>query len=161
MEPNQNLNQSLIIKIIGAVLVLGLAGFAFSKMGENEEINTEPITREEIPATSTNGVLPTPVNTKYKDGSYTATGMYSSPAGQEEVEITLTVSNDTVTAAKFVGKASNPGSVKNQELFDKGFKQLVVGKPIDSINLTVVNGSSLTPKGFMDALLKIKSEASV
>jgi 23S rRNA (uracil1939-C5)-methyltransferase len=35
----------------------------------------------------------------------------------------------------------------------------VVGKNIEELNLTVVNGSSLTPKGFMDALAKIKVDA--
>ena len=43
--------------------------------------------------------------------------------------------------------------------FKAGFSELVVGKPVDQVSLSVVNGSSLTPKGFMDALAKIKAEA--
>ncbi len=36
---------------------------------------------------------------------------------------------------------------------------VVVGKKIDEVQLTKVAGSSLTPKGFMDALEKVKTEA--
>ncbi len=98
-------------------------------------------------------------NRTYKDGTYAATGQYSSPAGQEEVAITLDIKDDVVVSASFVGKATNPGSVKNQSLFKEGFNQYVVGKSVDSLKLQVVNGSSLTPKGFMDALVKIKAQA--
>jgi hypothetical protein len=47
-----------------------------------------------------------------------------------------------------------------QGKFKEGFEEAVVGKPLDEIALTVVNGSSLTPKGFMDALTKVKLEAA-
>jgi hypothetical protein len=39
------------------------------------------------------------------------------------------------------------------------YKQYVVGKKIDEVQLTKVSGSSLTPQGFNDALAKIKAEA--
>lgn len=96
---------------------------------------------------------------QYADGTYTETGDYISPAGKEEIEISLTLQNDIVTAATFTGLATNPGSIKNQEKFAAGFEAEVIGKPLDSIKLTVVNGSSLTPKGFMDALVDIKAAA--
>ncbi|KXK09170.1 MAG: hypothetical protein UZ21_OP11001000228 [Microgenomates bacterium OLB22] len=47
-----------------------------------------------------------------------------------------------------------------QGLFAEGYKTQVVGKSIDELKLDVVNGSSLTPKGFEDALQKIKTEAA-
>lgn len=103
----------------------------------------------------------TPINTnrKYKDGTYTAIGGYISPAGEETVEITLVVKNDVVISGTSVTKATNPVSVKLQNLFKDGFNEVVAGKSIDELSLTVVNGSSLTPKGFMDALMKIKEQA--
>lgn len=95
----------------------------------------------------------------YKDGTYSAVGVYRSPAGGEQVDVTLTLANGVVTDATFTGEATNPKSVAYQDNFAKGFKEEVVGKSIDSLSLTVVNGSSLTPMGFMDAVAKIKAEA--
>jgi uncharacterized protein with FMN-binding domain len=156
MLPNQNSNRDTILKIIAGVAVLGIAGIAFSKIGneaELESVTTNSPSTESVDQATVNS------NSKYKDGTYTSEGEYTSPAGQEEVEVTVTLQGDVVTDVSFVDKASNPGSVKNQELFSQGFEQLVVGKSIDSIELGVVNGSSLTPKGFMDAIAKIKVEA--
>lgn len=143
MQPQKNSAFGTIIKILSGVIVLGLAGFAFSEMGSKAPVVEAPVTGEK----------------KYKDGTYHAVGDYSSPAGGESIDITLVIKNDTVVSASFIGTATNPASVKNQELFKKGFDQYVVGKSIDSLKLQVVNGSSLTPKGFMDALKKIKAEA--
>jgi hypothetical protein len=95
----------------------------------------------------------------YTDGMYSAEGTYRSPAGMETVHVALTIKDDTVTAATFTGDATNPKSKVMQGNFAAGFKELVIGKPIDSLSLGVVNGSSLTGGGFMDAVAKIKAEA--
>lgn len=95
----------------------------------------------------------------YKDGTYSASGAYTSPAGPENVEVTLTLKDGSVTNVAFKGNAENEKSKFMQEKFGEGISAEVVGKSIDSLNLAVVNGSSLTPKGFMDALEKIKQEA--
>lgn len=155
--------------IAGAVILLGVVGTAVAAFKQGDESAITTSIRKEDMSDTTNPVptapapssptAPAATESRYKNGTYSATGTYVSPAGQEEVEITLTLQGDIVTSAVFVGKATNPGSVKNQALFKAGFEQYVVGKPIDSINLTVVNGSSLTPKGFMDALMKIKAQA--
>lgn len=96
---------------------------------------------------------------KYVSGTYAATGDYTSPAGAEQVDISITLDGDVITDATFTGKAEHPASVKWQGNFAQGFKAEVVGKSIDEVNLGVVNGSSLAPKGFMDALAKVKAEA--
>lgn len=157
MQPQKNSALGTIIKIFSGVIVLGLAGFAFSQMGNKAPVVEAPVTGENTP-TSTKPVSNTSER-KYKDGTYHAVGDYSSPAGGENVDITLVIKNDTVVSASFIGTASNPASIKFQELFKAGFDQYVVGKNIDSLKLQVVNGSSLTPKGFMEALKKIKAEA--
>ncbi len=95
----------------------------------------------------------------YEDGTYAADGNYISPAGEEEVGVSLTLADGVVTDATFQGKAEHPASKQWQGKFSEGFKELVVGKSIDEISLGVVNGSSLAPKGFMDAVEKIKVEA--
>lgn len=109
--------------------------------------------------TTTNPTPTSNPNATYEDGTYTATGNYRSPNGPEEVDVKITIKDQKVTAAEFTGKATNPTSRQMQTQFNNGFKQQVVGKPIKDISLTVINGSSLTPKGFMDALAKIKTQA--
>ncbi|GEM_PF-1176804 len=97
---------------------------------------------------------------EFADGTYSARGFYISPAGGEEVNVSLTLKDTTITSAEFTGKAENPTSRQWQNIFKDGYREKVIGKPIKELSLTVVSGSSLTPKGFMDALEKIKQQAS-
>ena len=98
-------------------------------------------------------------NQAYNDGTFSADGVYRSPAGMEAVKVSLTLKDDVVTDAQFQSMATHPKSKMMQAAFGEGYKLMVVGKSIDELSLTVVNGSSLTPKGFMDAVAKIKVEA--
>ncbi len=97
----------------------------------------------------------------YKDGTYTATGSYMSPAGSETILVTLTVQDDKIASATVVPQATRPASVNWQNTFVFGYQTLVLGKNIDEVHLGKVSGASLTPKGFNDALAKIKSDAKV
>lgn len=97
--------------------------------------------------------------TGYADGTYSSNGNYISPAGPEQVSVTLTLANGVITDAQFQGHAQHPTSRQMQGQFSAGFFEHVVGKNIDELKLTVVNGSSLTPKGFNDAVEKIKEQA--
>lgn len=101
----------------------------------------------------------TPSASGYRDGTYAADGTYRSPAGSEKVTVGLTIRDGVVTDATFKGEATNPASKNLQAAFAAGYKAQVIGKSVDSISLGVVNGASLTPKGFMDALARIKVEA--
>ena len=108
-------------------------------------------------------VVPTkPVAVKsstYKNGSYSATGSYMSPGGEDQIAVTLTIANDIVTAASVTPEAGDHTSARYQQKFISGYQGYVVGKNISSIYLTKVSGASLTPKGFNDALNQIKAQA--
>ena len=175
MEPQQN---NTIKKGAIGILTIGLiAGLGLylsqekNKSNESAEITTTEEAGEPTTPPQTTGTQNPPQNTEvsttvtvgstYKDGVYKASGTYTSPAGKETVAISLTLANDVVTAATFKGDATNPGSKNWQGKFSEGFTQVVVGKKIEDISLTVVNGSSLTPKGFTDALSKVKAEAKI
>ena len=136
-------NNNIKKGVIGIVSVAVLGGIGYY-LTQKDSVTTTPI------ITTTN---------HYKDGTYSATGNYGSPAGSESVDVSVTLVNNVVTDATFKGNGTNPATVFNQGHFKEGFKEKVVGKSIDDISLSVVNGSSLTPKGFMDALAKIKVEA--
>lgn len=96
----------------------------------------------------------------YKDGTYSATGHYRSPAGPETIEVTLTVKDDVVTDANVTSDAVVPNSQRFQGIFIQNFKPMVVGVRLDQLNLTKVSGSSLTPGGFNDAVAQIKTQAA-
>lgn len=98
---------------------------------------------------------------EYEDGTYSATGSYTSPAGAETVGVTLTVENDLVTAVNIRNDGTNDKTKNYQSLFASGIASLIVGRPLDSIGgYDSVNGSSLTPNGFDAALVTIKVEAA-
>lgn len=95
----------------------------------------------------------------YKDGTYEMVGNYVSPGGPETVGATVTLANDIITDTTIEVQATRPTSKEKQEDFAANYKPMVIGKNIDEVVLTKVSGSSLTPKGFNDALEKIKAEA--
>jgi uncharacterized protein with FMN-binding domain len=95
----------------------------------------------------------------YADGTYTATGSYVSPGGQESIEVTLTLTSDVVSAVEVVSNADNPNSVRYQGEFVDGIADVVVGVPLDDLEVDKVAGSSLTSGGFNEAVETIKGEA--
>lgn len=100
-----------------------------------------------------------PSATLYKDGTYSADGVYSSPAGAEDIGVTLTLKGDVVTDASVVPHATNMKSKFMQGMFIDGYKAQVIGKNISDLHLTKISGSSLTPAGFNDAVAKIEVQA--
>lgn len=168
MEPQKN-NTTKIIVIIVIVLIAGLVIYFMKKDTPaipNDVATNEPVVKNDndgTPTTTPTTPTNTPADTKqkYKDGTYTSTGEYVSPGGSEQVEVTLTLKADKVTDATVVAKAILPGSKNFQAKFISGFKALVIGKSIDEVKLDKVSGSSLTPKGFNDAVIKIQTQAKV
>jgi uncharacterized protein with FMN-binding domain len=162
MEPNQTQKTSGFKAIYGlviAILALG-GGFIFWNSKQNNSVSQTTTSQPSLPATNDTSSTPAVTdNRKYKDGTYTAPGAYTSPEGRENISITLVIKDDIVTDATFSGSSREKTSEQYMAAFSQGFKTEVVGKSLDEISLTVVNGSSLTPKGFMDALAKIKTQA--
>jgi uncharacterized protein with FMN-binding domain len=150
---------------LAAVAIIGIALFAFGQnnnSGTASQVGTTPTTAQAPVGSETSPTAMAMEATEassYKDGTYEATGTYTSPAGEEEVEVEVTLKDGTIEDVDFVGLASDPKSVFNQKLFSDNYKTLVEGKNIDEVQLDKVSGSSLTPKGFNDAINKIKAEA--
>ena len=95
----------------------------------------------------------------YDDGPYSASGEYQSPNGGESIIVELTLEGDIVTNVTVQTNANNPTTERFQGLFAGGIAAEVVGKDIDTLNVTRVAGSSLTSGGFRDALEQIKADA--
>jgi hypothetical protein len=103
---------------------------------------------------------PKPGKTSYKNGTYSAKGDYTYHSGSEQITISLTLKDDIVTDTTFQAVPSVPMSGKFQKMFSDNYKPMVIGKNIGEVcGLDKVSGSSLTPKGFNDACLKIQAQA--
>lgn len=151
--PVKNGNSKIIIPVVIAALVVITAIGLYTYNSSNSNQPQQEILITTAPVESAVSSL------AYKDGSYSASGNYVSPGGPREIDLTVTLSGDTITDVVFVGKATDPTSKRFQGEFADGYKAMIVGKNIDEVVLTKVSGSSLTPKGFNDALGKIKAEA--
>lgn len=154
-ETPKNSKMGLAIAAGIVVLLVILAVVKFS--GKKED--TTPITDTTTPAP--NEQTTTASDATYKDGTYTAMGSYNSPGGAETIEITLTLKDGIVTNATAQPQTEQPISKKMQLVFSQNFTSMVVGKNINGVTLDKVSGSSLTPKGFNDAVEQIKTQAKV
>lgn len=157
-----------LMLIGGVVVILLIAVAAFAMTRKEPEVATTPAAQQEqaAPTQAVEGeaMAPTePVDAMsgavYENGEYEAEGEYTSPGGQETIDVTLTIANDVVTDAEVTANATRPISKQMQDAFIEGYKEMVVGKKLDEINLGKVSSSSLAPKGFNDAVTKIKAEA--
>mgnify|MGYP001584885202 FL=1 len=150
-ETKKSNKSVLVISLVVVALII----FSLSR-GKDEDktvmealpVSTEQPIKEEVIAMN-----------DYKDGVYEVKGDYVSPGGDEQIDVKLTLKGNVVSEAEVVSLAVRPNSVKFQGQFVAGYKEFVVGKNIDEINIQKVSGSSLTPKGFKDALEKIKVQA--
>jgi uncharacterized protein with FMN-binding domain len=139
-----------------AVLIIAIvAGTFFLNDAPEPEVagNTSGSAPETAPTTE--------VVAEYADGTYTVSTAYISPAGEEKIDVSVTIAQDVITAATFTGYAENPASIRNQQKFAQAYDAAVVGKNIDELSLSVVNGASLTTRGFNDALTQVRDQARI
>jgi len=134
--------------IIALITAIGIGIFTFEKPSNNTTLPT-PLPTSEV----------RDIKSTYKDGIYEQLGAYMSPAGQEEIDVKLTLKNGIVIESVVTPKATAPISKAKQNAFAEGYKTSVVGKNINELQLGKIAGSSLTPKGFNDAVEKIKTLA--
>lgn len=149
----KNLMAAGAVVALIAVLTIGVI---FYQNNQNQSVAT---TDTKQPEASQDTQAMTPTSGKYKDGEYSAIGTYQTPAGQEKVGVTLTLTGNTISKIKVDELGVAPTSKKMQADFGAHYQPMVLGKNIDEVVLTKVSGSSLTPKGFNNALDQIKQQA--
>ncbi|MBP7057015.1 FMN-binding protein [Candidatus Gracilibacteria bacterium] len=156
-------NTATATTVASAVVLVVVAGgiTAYSMLNKAAVAPTVATTTPTAttPAVITPSTPAQAVVSSYKNGVYDMVGQYTSPGGPEQIDVKLTLTNNIITDATVGAKATLPISQRFQGMFIEGFKEYVVGKNIDEVNLGITSGSSLTPKGFNDALAKIKAQA--
>jgi uncharacterized protein with FMN-binding domain len=94
----------------------------------------------------------------YANGDYAATGEYAN--GKNSIAVKLSLQNDAISGVEVTPMATNKMSLGLQKKFAIAIAEEVVGKSINDVHLDKLAGSSLTTKGFNDAIEKIKLEAA-
>jgi uncharacterized protein with FMN-binding domain len=153
-------HQSKIISWIGfALLLIVIVGVATDHANSKKTVamTTTAATTKSASATSTAASA-----TNYKDGTYTATGIYNSPGGDESIKITITLASNVVTSTSAISESNpdTPISSVYQSQFIGAYKTLVVGKKITHITAKNVGGSSLTALGYNSAVDQIEKQAA-
>lgn len=156
---NADNSKAKIITTIAVLLVIVLivAGVAALKPKVKDEATTTPTNSS--PSQTTTPTTQPAATSSYKDGEYSATGSYISPGGRERITVKVTLKNGAVTETSAESIASNSTAKGYQSDFIESYESQVVGKKIDDVSLSRVSGSSLTSRGFNEAIEQIKDRA--
>lgn len=160
-ESPQDKGRNPVVAGIIVVAILGLlvgGVIALNKKDEDPAASTASQSTNTSQSSSDTSAVKSATGT-YKDGTYSATGSYNSPGGNERIAVELTIKDGKVTSASATSRAVSPTGSQYQKQFIGGFKSEVVGRNVDDVELTTVSGSSLTPQGFNDAIDQIKQQA--
>lgn len=165
-------NKTRIVGLI-VIVLLTTASTAGAVAYNNASLVSQSTTGPTIsipPATTPTPTTPNPSpaptrqpstsGTTYKNGTYSAKGTFNTPDGSVQIGVTITLASDKITTVSI--DDSNISSRESQQYttrFVNGINQLVVGKSINSVDVSRVSGASLTPIGFNKALEVIKNDA--
>lgn len=153
------------VGLLAIVIVIGTGVAIGTRKSRDESAAAPPMTTQaqaapssSTPSTSSNSTSQsTPSATKYKNGTYSATGSYRAPDGTQQLGISLTIKNDAVTAASGTNEAHANTSSQFEDEFISDFESQVVGMKVDQVS--VFTRATLTVAGFDNALTQIESEA--
>ena len=159
----QSQNKALIAVVV-IVLLAAAATAAIVLTNNNSSTNTSTTSETasdlptNAPASESNGES-TPANATFTNGTYSSTGSYQTPGGTETIGVKVTLTDGVVTDAQITKQGMTGEAKEYQAAFESGYKSQVVGKKISEVSLNRVAGSSLTSKGFNDAINDIEKQA--
>lgn len=151
-EGSKKINKNMIIMVVAVIIiVVAVVGGALFVKGNSatdeqavvEDPESENVTEELV----------------YADGTYSAEGSYDYHSGSEKINVTVTLADGLIEDVEVENMAVAPTSKQIQDDFIANYKEMVVGKNIDEVELGKVSGSSLTPLGFNAAIEDIRSQA--
>jgi len=146
------------VLVSASVFVLQLPEESSSESSSSSVV--QPSSSEQV---STNTGSSSSLALQYANGVYSASGDYVvNPQLTDTVEVDITLENDVITEVSTSVESKSSTSVFWMTRFRDGITDIVIGKDIDEIDsadVSIVNGSSLTGKGFITALEDIKQQA--
>lgn len=163
MYEERTTNKALVAVIVVVLLAAAAAGALYltNKNDQSSDVSQQAPVEDTTPSQNIADSSETQATSTYKVGTYTASGSYTSPGGRETIDVSITLdAGGVITASKTTSDADNATSRQYQSEFINNYKDLVVGKKIDDVQLSRVAGSSLTSGGFNDALEQIKQDAA-
>jgi uncharacterized protein with FMN-binding domain len=147
------------LSVVVAVAACGDADAATEDDAPASATTQDPGTSaEETAGAGTDGTAGATDGT-YTDGTYTAEGSYSTPGGEESIQVEVTVADDVVTDVTVTPQASGGNAARFQDEFASGIAEEVVGAELAGLSVDKVSGSSLTGDGFNAALDAIRADA--
>lgn len=160
MESSNSPNKTLIAIIVVVLLVAAMAAVVVLTNNQSASDSTSTSeTASDTPTGSSDSESSTGSSGNYEDGTYSATGSYQTPGGQESIGVKVTLADGVITDAQVTSQGKSGESQQYQGEFISSYKSQVVGKKISEVSLSRVAGSSLTSGGFNDALADIEKQA--
>lgn len=153
---------SIGVVIALVILVSGYILISSNSSGSSTQISGNLDTTNATVGAKNGAERTSTPSTNFSNGTYTSTGSYISPAGEETIKVEAIISNGALTSLEITPQDPDLESLRYQQKFIAGISGLVVGKKIDEAYVNGrVNGSSLTAEGFNNALDGIIAEAGV
>lgn len=110
-------------------------------------------------ASSTGEVTSSAAGETYRDGTYSATGVYGT-ANDKSIDVALTLEDGIITSVEVAGNTDNAISITYQNQFITAIDAVVVGQPIANLEVDKVGGASATSEAFNDVLEDVRAQAS-
>lgn len=160
MRPRKKVNPALAGLII--IVLIGIVATAIillTNQMNSTESTTTPATS--TPANNNGNATNERTNGDYENGTFSATGSYSTPGGLESIELSITLDDGVISSTSLVRNATDGEARQYQAEFASAYADMIIGKDVDEVSLSRVAGSSLTSNGFNQALEHIKNEAAI
>ncbi len=162
METSKTPNKAIIALIV--VVLLVAAATVVIVLSSNKSTTDSASTSEtatDLPtnASSTDEGAGGTGSGVFKDGTYSSTGSYQTPGGQESIGVKITLTDGVISDASVTQQGHTGEAKQFQSQFVSGYKSQVIGKKVTEVDLNRVAGSSLTPNGFNSALDDIEKQA--
>lgn len=95
---------------------------------------------------------------RYKDGTYTADGLYGGLPSR--LTVTLRIADDKIEGVSVQTHATDSTSLDLQRRFAQAVPAVVIGRPLADVRVGKLAGSSVTPDGFNAAVERIRLQAA-
>jgi uncharacterized protein with FMN-binding domain len=172
-----NTSTPMLVGALAIASIIGAAAFVLTQSNTGKQTTsqasaTSQTTTQETSAQTSKAATSVGANTPdsttttntassgYKDGSYSASAVYSVPKGfSNDITVTVSVENGVIASVSSKHSYEDRESGDYVDWFDAAIDEYVVGKSLGDVSLSRVGGASLTTYGFEDALATIANQA--